>query len=76
MLIGRISAFTGKKNYMEIDVSEQAYFAWMNGRMLIQDAFPQLTPDEREFLVTGVTPAEWDSMFGGAVAEYEDILES
>ena len=30
---------------------------------LIQNAFDFLTPDEREFLMTGITPEEWDKMF-------------
>ena len=29
---------------------------------LIQDAMPHLDPDQREFLMTGITPAEWDSV--------------
>lgn len=32
--------------------------------VLIQDAFPFLTPDEREFMMTGITPEEWDRLFG------------
>lgn len=34
---------------------------WQNG-MLIQDAFPELTDDERELLKSGTTPAEWHDM--------------
>jgi hypothetical protein len=30
---------------------------------LIQDFFPELTYDERRFLMTGVTPEEWNQMF-------------
>ena len=35
---------------------------WQNGS-LVQVAFPYLSPDEREFLITGLTPSEWDEMF-------------
>lgn len=31
-----------------------------NDSMLIQDRFPHLTPDEREFLISGLTPADWE----------------
>ena len=31
---------------------------------LIQNAFPRLTPEEREFLLTGTPPEVWDEMFG------------
>lgn len=30
---------------------------------LIQVAFPTLTDDEREFLMTGIGPGEWDAIF-------------
>ena len=30
---------------------------------LIQDAFPEMKAEDREFLMTGITPAEWDRMF-------------
>ena len=36
---------------------------WRKG-MNIQDAFPMLNADEREFLMTGITPEEWDDLFG------------
>jgi len=29
----------------------------------IQDAFSFLTASEREFLMTGLTPEEWDNLF-------------
>lgn len=30
---------------------------------LIQDCFPQLSPEDREFVKTGITPEEWDAYF-------------
>ena len=30
---------------------------------LVQDAFPHLSPDEREFIITGITKEEWDDTF-------------
>ncbi len=47
---------------MEIDLDPEDYFAWKNGEKNIQDAMPYLTPDEREFLMTGITAKEWDEM--------------
>lgn len=29
----------------------------------IQDIVPNMSPNEREFLISGVTPAEWNDMF-------------
>ena len=37
---------------------------WDEGA-LVQDAFPFLNADEREFLMTGTPPHVWDAMFGG-----------
>lgn len=38
------------------------FVAWERG-MLIQDAFPELNPAERELLKTGTHPECWDKMF-------------
>ena len=34
------------------------------GAPLIQDAFPHINVEEREFLLTGMTPEEWDELMG------------
>lgn len=36
--------------------------AWQSG-VYIQTALSTLTPDEREFLLTGMTPEEWNAAF-------------
>lgn len=67
-IITRRSPFTGKVNQMEITLSPKEYgkraTLWQTG-MLIQDAFPMLSAGEREFIKTGITPQDWDAMFGG-----------
>lgn len=40
-------------------------FARYNQGALIQNAFPFLTLDQREFLMTGMTPEAWDQGMGG-----------
>ena len=62
MLIAKTSSLTSRTHEMEIDVSDKQIALWMEGA-LIQDVMPNLTPDEREFLMTGITPAEWNEMF-------------
>tara|TARA_R100000234_G_C4931634_1_gene148761 strand:+ start:601 stop:747 length:147 start_codon:yes stop_codon:yes gene_type:complete len=47
---------------MEIDVTEEQIALWESG-VLIQNAMPNLSADEREFIKTGITPEEWDSAF-------------
>ena len=63
MLITRRSPFSGQLNDMEIDVSIDEIRAWEDGE-LAQNAMPRLTSDEREFIMTGITPEEWRDIFG------------
>lgn len=63
MLITRTSPVSGKTATMEIDVTQSQLDSWESGQ-IIQNAMPNLTPDEREFILTGITSEEWDSMFG------------
>ena len=65
MLIERKSIHSGETTTMEIDVTPDQLWHWDHG-VPIQDAMPNLTPDEREFIKTGITPKEWDEMFGDA----------
>lgn len=62
MKIKRTSPFTGKVHEMDIDVTPEQLYDWQHGT-LIQNAMPNLTPDEREFIMTGITPAEWNATF-------------
>jgi hypothetical protein len=59
MLITRTSLLTGNTNTFEIPVKEYQLDLWNKG-MLIQDAMPQLSPEAREFIMSGITPQEWD----------------
>ena len=71
MLIHRISALTGLPRKMEIPCTLQELNAWRNG-VLAQDAFPSLSADEREFIMTGVTPEEWEA----EILNWEIVEES
>lgn len=44
-----------------ITVNLQKWMDWKMGEN-IQKAFSELNPEEREMLMTGITPAEWDQM--------------
>lgn len=37
--------------------------AWRSG-MLIQDAFPDMPAEDREFLISGLCPKCWNKLFG------------
>lgn len=62
MKITRKSPFSGKTNTMDIPVTQEQLDAWNNGA-LIQNAMPNISPDHREFIMTGITPEEWENMF-------------
>jgi hypothetical protein len=55
---------TGKKIVVDhsLDAINQSWFFWTSGKK-IQEAFPFLNPEEREFLMTGITPSEWNEIF-------------
>lgn len=63
MLIVRRSPFTGRQHSMDLDITEEQLTQWENGE-LIQNVFPNLSADEREFIMTGITPQEWHETFG------------
>jgi hypothetical protein len=62
MLVKRISPFSGKENSMDLPITEEQITNWENG-MHIQHAFSNLPPEQREFILTGITPNEWNEMF-------------
>jgi len=75
MKITRKSPLTGITRTKEIDVTIAQILAWEEGE-LIQNAMPQLSADDREFVKTGITGEEWDQLFGGAEeveAEEEEV---
>ncbi len=65
MIVERKSIVTGKVYQMDINVTQQQLFDFMNGRSgLAQEAFPNLSVDEREFIISGIHPTEWVELFG------------
>ena len=61
MIISRVSLLTGVTHTRDIPVTREQLIDWDRGA-LIQDAMPNLTPDEREFIETGITNEEWEAM--------------
>ena len=49
---------------MELDVTQEQLDKYYAGGILLQEAFPNLSPSEREFIKTGVTDQEWEEVFG------------
>lgn len=72
--ITKVSSVSGKEHTREIPVDTIKYLNWTRGNIpgLIQDIFPELSADDREFLMTGITPEEWDDIFGEPEAEEDN----
>lgn len=68
MLITKTSQMSNKEHTMDIDVTFDQLDRIdnrRNSKELIQNIVPNLSKEEREFLMTGITPTEWNYMFGG-----------
>jgi hypothetical protein len=64
--VTRVSKISGRAHTMRINISPKDFRKGYNlaeSGMYIQDAFPTLTADEREFIKTGITPEEWEKVF-------------
>jgi len=61
---GRIATYAIHSPYDAFDIAR-----WMwnrrtsNKTTLVQVAFPNMSAEDREFLMTGITPTEWTHMF-------------
>jgi len=62
MQITKLSPISMKDNTREIDVTQSQLDRWKAGE-LIQNVMPHVSADDREFLMTGITPEEWDAHF-------------
>jgi len=63
MKITRTSPLTGETATKDINVTPEQIASWEAGE-LAQSAFPNADSDEREFIMTGYTDYDWNSMFG------------
>ena len=64
MIITKTSSLSGIVRTMDLPITEEQLNNLEDG-MSIQDAMPNLTPNEREFILTGVVQEEWEELFAG-----------
>ena len=64
MEITRTSIITGIERTKDIPVTQEQLTEWEGGT-LIQKVMPDLTPSQREFIMTGIIDSEWDTIIGG-----------
>lgn len=59
-IVTTVCPFCGKSH--DVLVNENDYYDWKDGK-LAQDAFPYLSADEREMLISGICPDCWNQMW-------------
>ena len=63
--VTRKSLISGKTNTMSLPITQEHLDIYETvGDILIQDAFPNLNAEQREFILSGITPQEWNDTFG------------
>lgn len=72
MLVTRRSMLSNVVHTREVPVTQEQLDHWVNSNDLIQKVFPDLSQDDREFLMTGIIPEEWDSMFNDLDDDFSD----
>jgi len=63
MTITKKSLWSQKERTREIPIKKEDYDKWEANEGLIQDIAPYLTDDDREFLISGMSPEEFDECF-------------
>ena len=66
MKVTRTSSLSGITRTMDLPITQEQLLEYEKGA-LIQDAFWNLTPSEREFFKTGITEDEWNITFNGGI---------
>jgi len=66
MEITRLSTYSGQLRTLDLDVTDAQLEKYYHEGVLLQDAFPQLSAADREFVKSGITDEEWKEMFGFA----------
>lgn len=62
--VTRKSTLTGKRHTRVINLNPIVLAKYEAGTGLVQDCFPYLSAEDREFIMSGITPEEWYSLFG------------
>jgi hypothetical protein len=61
--VSKQSPISGEINKISIQANMESYERYLKGEILVQEIEPLLTPDEREFLLSGITSEEWVGLF-------------
>jgi hypothetical protein len=69
MLIARISQLSGIPRILDLPITPEQLRTYEEGALL-QEAFPNLSSADREYIKSGITGEEWESIF----AEEEEAV--
>ena len=77
--VAMVSQISGKEHTREIDAGPFELHTWINADRVSRDpihvAFPNLSAEDREFIMTGITPEEWEEVFGPDPSEESETCE-
>lgn len=63
MYIKRKSVISGIERTRSIPVNPDDYIAYRAGIGNMQELMPYLTDEDQEFILSGITPDEWNEVF-------------
>lgn len=63
MRITRKSVISGIERTRDIPVNPEDFITWDKGYGNLQDLMPYLTDSDREFILSGIVPGEWEKAF-------------
>jgi hypothetical protein len=72
MIIKRKSTYSGKIRSKDIPVDPQDWAMYQSGFGPLYEVIPYLNNEDREFILSGITPDEWKTAFS---EELKNIVE-
>lgn len=72
MIIKRKSAYTGLIRSKDIPVDPQGWAMYQSGYGSVDECLPYLTDEDRDFILSGMMPDEWNTAIS---AELKLIVE-
>jgi hypothetical protein len=63
MKFTRISLISKQETTRDLPITPEQLAKWKAGA-LVQDAFPNLSPEDREWFMTGIIEEEWRALIG------------
>lgn len=63
MIVTRKSMLSGIERSIDLPITEEQVRRWNAREGYIQEIFSNLSADEREFIMTGISAEEWDDTF-------------